>query len=184
MRNVVAGLFISLDGVTESPNRWQFDNFDEELGAAMGEMMSGTETFLLGRVTYEDWHTYWPTSKDEPFAGFINNVPKVVVSRTLDRVDWGGFDTVSLLGGDSAAKIGELKAQSGGTITVTGSPGLVRSLLQLGLLDELQLMIHPVVAGRGKRLFDGEGELQRLKLAASKTTRTGVVIATYRPKRS
>ena len=100
MRNVVAGLFISLDGVTESPNRWQFDNFDEELGAAMGEMMTGTGTFLLGRVTYEDWNTYWPTSKDEPFASFINNIPKIVVSTTLKDVSWGGFDTVSLLGGD------------------------------------------------------------------------------------
>ena len=183
MRNVVAGLFISLDGVTESPNRWQFDNFDEELGAATGEMMTGTETFLLGRVTYEDWNTYWPTSNDEPFASFINNIPKIVVSKTLKDVSWGGFDTVSLLEGDLSQEIGALKAQPGGTITVTGSPGLVRSLLQGGLLDELQLMIHPVVAGRGKRLF-GEGEPQRLTLATSKTTRTGVVIATYKPRRA
>lgn len=116
--------------------------------AAMGEMMADTETFLLGRVTYEDWHTYWPTSKDEPFASFINNVPKVVVSRTLENVTWGGFDTVSLLEGDLAAGIGKLKAQPGGAITLTGSPGLVRSLLQHDLLDELQLIIHPVVAGR------------------------------------
>lgn len=100
MRNVVSGLFISLDGVTESPDQWQFDNFDEDMGAAMGEMFSSVDTMLLGRVTFEEWAPYWPTSTDEPFASFINSVPKVVVSKTLKNVAWGDFDSISLLEGD------------------------------------------------------------------------------------
>ena len=83
MRKVVSGLFITLDGVTEAPNEWQFDSFDGDLGAEMGAMIAGTDTVLLGRVTYQEWAGYWPTASDEPFAGFINNTPKYVVSTTL-----------------------------------------------------------------------------------------------------
>ena len=110
MRKVASGLYISLDGVTESPDGWQFDNFDEELGAAMGEGLEFVDTLLLGRVTYEEWVSYWPSSNDEPYASFINNTPKVVASRTLKDVSWSDYDTVSLLGGDLTEGVGDLKA--------------------------------------------------------------------------
>jgi len=179
MRKVVSGLFISLDGVTEAPNEWQFDSFDQDLGTEMGAMIGETDTILLGRVTYQEWADYWPTSTDEPFASFINNTPKYVVSTTLDNVTW---QNSTLLKGNLAEEIARLKAQPGKTITVTGSPTLVRSMLQQDLLDELTLTIHPVIVGKGKRLFEPAGDLKRLELVSHKTTRTGVAILTYRPK--
>jgi dihydrofolate reductase len=178
LRKVVSGLFISLDGVTEAPYKWQFDNFDEDMGAAMTSQLDAQDAVLLGRVTYQEWAPYWPTSTDEPFATFINNVPKYVVSTTLDKVEW---QNSTLIKGNLAAEIAKLKQRPGKTIGVAGSPSLVRSLLQNDLLDELILMVHPVVAGSGKRLFNNEGDVKRLKLVDSKTTRTGVLIATYQP---
>ena len=184
MRKIVTGLFISLDGVVESPNQWQFDNFDEGVMAAMGSQISGIDTSLLGRVTYQEWEPYWPSSKDEPFASFINNTPKYVVSTTLDEVSWGQFDSPTLIKEDIPAEITKLKQQAGGDIGIAGSPTLVRSLLQNDLLDELVLLVHPVVVGKGKRLFEDGSELKRLELVNSKTTPTGVVILTYQPRHS
>jgi dihydrofolate reductase len=181
MRKVTSGLFISLDGVTESPDQWQFDLFDEDMMAAMRAHIAAEDTILLGRVTYQDWTHYWPTATDEPYASHINTTPKYVVSTTLDTVEWGKWQNISLIDGNLAEAIGRLKQQPGKNIGVAGSPTLVRSLLQAGLLDELTLMIHPVVAGSGKRLFEGEGALKRLKLVASTTTRSGVSILTYQP---
>ena len=182
MRKVISGLFISLDGVTESPDQWQFDHFDEDMMASMGSFITETDTILLGRVTYAEWAPYWPTSTDEPFASFINNTPKYVVSTTLDQVEWGKFDKPTLIKGNLGQAITKLKQQPGKNIGVAGSPTLVQSLLQANLLDELTLMVHPVVASRGKRLFKEESDLKRLKLVDSKTTRTGVAILTYQPR--
>jgi dihydrofolate reductase len=178
MRKVYAALFISLDGVTESPDKWQFDHFDDDMAAHMGEQLAAQDAVLLGRVTYQEWAPYWPTSTDEPFASFINATPKYVVSTTLDKVEW---QNSTLINGNLADEIATLKRQPGKNIGVAGSPTLVRSMLQASLLDELILMVHPVIAGRGKRLFADGGDLKRLKLVDSKTTRTGVVILTYRP---
>jgi dihydrofolate reductase len=183
MRKVVSGLFISLDGVAESPDQWQFDNFDEDMMASMGSFITETDTILLGRVTYDEWASYWPTSTDEPFASFINNTPKYVVSTTLDKVEWGNFDKPTLIKGNLVQEIARLKQQPGKNIGVAGSPTLAQSLLQADLLDELTLMVHPVVVGRGKRLFKDGVELKRLKLVDSKTTRTGVAILTYQPRK-
>ena len=180
MRKVVAGLFISLDGVTQSPDKWQFDHFDAEIMAAMGAHIAEEDAVLLGRVTYQEWASYWPTSTDEPYASHINNTPKYVVSTTLERVEWKNS---TLIKGNLGEEIARLKERPGKNIGVAGSPTLVRSLLQDGLLDELTLMIHPVVVGRGKRLFKEEGDLKRLRLADSKTTSTGVLIATFRPNK-
>ncbi len=179
MRKVVSGLFISLDGVTESPDKWQFDNFDNDMMAELGAFLTETDTVLLGRVTYQDWADYWPTSTDEPFASFINNTPKYVVSTTLDKVEW---QNSTLLKGNLTEEITSLKQQPGRNIGVTGSPTLVRSLLQNDLLDELTLMVHPVVVGGGKRLFKDSSDLKRLKLIRSKTTSTGVALLTYQPR--
>ena len=88
MRKVIAGLFISIEGVIQAPNQWQFDNFDNEMMAAMGAHIAREDTILLGRVTYQEWASYWPTSTDEPYASHINNTSKYVVSTTLDQVEW------------------------------------------------------------------------------------------------
>lgn len=178
MRKIVAALFISLDGVVESPEQWQFDNVDDDMMAEMSAALAVQDAVLLGRVTYQEWADYWPSSNDEPFASYINNTPKYVVSTTLDTVDW---QNSTLLTGDLARELATLKQQPGMSIGVAGSPTLVRSLLQAGLLDQLHLMIHPVVAGSGKRLFKDGDDLERLDLVDSKTTRTGVVLLTYQP---
>ncbi|HEX9859312.1 MAG TPA: dihydrofolate reductase family protein [Paracoccaceae bacterium] len=181
MRKVVASLFISLDGVTESPDKWQSDLFDEDMLASITSQISAEDAMLLGRVTYEEWAAFWPTSDDEPYASHINNTPKYVVSTTLDKVEWGKWDKPTLIKGDLAEEIARLKRQSGKNIGVGGSPTLVRSLLQDDLLDELTLMIHPVVVGNGKHLFNNGNDLKRLQLVNSKITSTGVAMLTYQP---
>src|SRR5690348_13377954 len=155
MRKVYAGLFSSIDGVVEAPSEWQ-PAFDQEMGAALSRMLQEQDAVLLGRVTWSEWAGYWPTSTDEPFAGWINTMPKYVASTTLDSVDQ--WRNSHLITGSLADFVGELRERDGGTIGVAGSPSLVRSLLDLGLLDELTLMISPVVAGGGRtRLFPGDG---------------------------
>lgn len=184
MRKVTSGLFISLNGVTERPDQWQGDVFNEEMGAALVEHMAAEDAILLGRVTYQEWEPYWTTATtDLEFADHINNLPKYVVSNTLEGVPWGQFGNATLVrGGDLAGTISRLKQQPGGNIGVLGSPTLARSLLNAGLLDELTLMVHPVVVGHGKRLFTGGGDLRQLDLVKSMTTKTGVAFLTYRPK--
>jgi dihydrofolate reductase len=181
MRKVYAGLFSSVDGVVEAPNEWQAA-FDEEMGAALSRMLDGQDAMLLGRVTYAEWAQYWPTSTDEPFASWVNGVQKYVASNTLDSVDWSNSTLIKGLVADFVA---ELREQPGGTIGVGGSPSLVRSLLGQGLLDELTLMISPVVAGGGrKRLFADDATLARLELVEAQPTSSGTLIATYRPAAS
>lgn len=179
MRKVVAGLYLSLDGVVESPERWQFDHFDDEIMSSLGSQLEAEDAVLLGRVTYQEWSAYWPTSTDEPFASFINNIPKYVVSTTLDRVDWSNS---TLVKGTLVEEITRLKQQPGKNIGVAGSPTLVQSLLVNNLLDELTLMILPVVVGSGKRLFKSDSGLKRLKLVGSQISSTGVAILTYQPR--
>ncbi len=176
MRKVVSGLFVSVDGVVEAPHLWQFDVFDQDMIEIMSAHLAGEDTILLGRVTYSEWAPYWPTSTDEPYASHINNTPKVVVSTTLKQVDWQNSTLVS---GNLPGVIGELKRQPGKNIGVAGSPTLVRSLLRDDLLDELILMVHPVIAGSGKRLFAEGDALKRLKLVDAKITGRGVAVLTY-----
>ncbi len=182
MRKLVSGLFVALDGVVEAPNRWQFE-FDPEMEASMGEQIARGDTVLLGRVTYQEWADYWPTSTNEPFAHFINTTPKYVVSTTLDKVSWGAYDNVHLVKVNVVEEIKRLKQQAGKDILVAGSPTLVESLLQADLLDELILLVHPLLAGEGKRLFKEGRALKRLKLSDSKATSSGAVILTYQPLR-
>ncbi|WP_412537841.1 dihydrofolate reductase family protein [Longispora sp. K20-0274] len=184
MRKVVSGLFVSVDGVAQAPNEWQFA-FDEQMGAALTETLESADTILLGRQTFTEWAGYWPTvteGDDAGFAKWINESPKYVVSSTLDSVDdWANS---TLVKGDLVAAVNELKAAEGKNITVAGSPTLVRSLLELDLLDELVLLIHPVIAGEGrKRLFADDAALKKLELVSAQPTSSGVIIATYRPVR-
>ncbi len=182
MRKIVAGLFISLDGVTESPQDWNGPFFNDEMGQAVGDAMASSDTLLLGRRTFEEFAAFWPTAdKSDPFADFINNTPKVVVSNTLGEVDW---QPTTVIRGDVVSQIRDLKEQPGKNIGMTGSPTLIRSLVKEGLLDELSLMVHPLVLGSGKRLFDDVAEQVPLTLVNSQTFKTGVVNLTYGPAES
>ena len=179
MRKVFAGLFMALDGVVQAPNEWQ-PGFDEEMGAALNEMLDGQDTILMGRGTFTEFAQYWPTSTDEPFASWINATTKHVFSSTLDSVDnWANSVLVST---PAAEYVDQLRRQTGGTIGVTGSPSLVRSLIDAQMLDELALMISPVAAGGGRaRLFADDHAPTPLQLVDAKGTSSGAIIATYRP---
>src|SRR4029453_10211793 len=150
MRKVVASLFYSLDGVVESP---EWSGFDEDMGEKINAVIERQDDVLLGRITYEEWAAYWPTSTDEPFTGFINDVRKHVASTNLKKVDWKNS---TLLGGDVAGAVKRLKARSGRDIGTHGSIRLVQSLMRQGVLDELILYVMPVVVGRGRALSDHE----------------------------
>ena len=181
MRKVTAGLFSSIDGVVEAPDQWQ-QAFDEEMGAALSGMLEEQDAVLLGRVTFTEWATYWPMSTDEPFASWINSTPKYGASTTLRSVDQWAHST--LIKGSLADFVADLRQEDGGTIGTAGSPTLVRSLIQHGLLDEITLMISPVVAGGGRaRLFPEDAALTPFELVEARPTSSGAVIATYRPVR-
>ena len=174
MRKIIAGMFIALDGVVEAPDQWHFPYFDDEMGAAVQSMMDGSDAMLLGRRSYEEFASYWPTSTDD-FADYMNGTPKYVVSNTLTSADWQNSTLVS---GDVVKELSRIKEQPGGNLSITGSGTLVVSLLRAGLLDELHLLVHPIVVGSGKRLF-GDGAQVPLKLVDSQTFGTGVLNLTY-----
>jgi dihydrofolate reductase len=180
MRKIVAGLFISLDGVYEAPDQWHFPYFNDEMGAAVDEQMQAADTMLLGRVTYQEFAGFWPqqSSDDVDIADHMNNTPKLVVSNTLDTLDW---QNSTLISGNVNDELNRQKQQPGKNISVVGSGTLVRTLLRDGLLDELRLLVHPIVVGSGKRLFpDGIGQ-QPLELVEAKPFSTGVLYLTYQP---
>jgi len=183
MRKLVASEFMSLDGVVGSPERWQLPYFDAEMGQEIQAAMEDSDAMLLGRVTYEEWAAFFPSqsSEDVPSADYMNETPKYVASRTLHGpLEWNNS---TLVEGELATEVEELKRQPGKDISVAGSPTLVRSLLREDLLDELRLMVHPVVVGGGKRLFEGGEEHKALELVDCKTFGTGDVYLTYRPTR-
>jgi dihydrofolate reductase len=179
MRKVTAGLFHSVDGAVEAPFKWQFDAFDDELGASLGNTLAVTDTVLLGRVGYEDWAAYWPNAKaDQDFGAWINAAPKLVASRTLKGpLAW---QNSTLIGGDLVTAVRELKSKPGKDIAVMSSISLVRQLMFAGLLDELTLITHPVIAGAGFRhLFDASDPTTRLSLKSALHTSRGNVVSTY-----
>jgi dihydrofolate reductase len=150
------------------------------MGEASASGMARSDALLLGRVTYEHLATYWPNQPGgTPMVDYINSVPKYVVSGTLEEpLAWNNS---TLIKGNVAEEIAKLKRQEGEDITVLRSGELVRSLLRGGLLDELRLMVHPVILGGGKRFFEDEEDRKALKLVDSHTFATGVVYLTYRP---
>jgi dihydrofolate reductase len=179
MRKIVAGLFISLDGVIEAPEQWHFPYFNDEMGEAVGSQMAAADTMLLGRRTYEEFAGYWADKgSDVEFADVMNNTPKLVASTTLKAVEW---QNSTLLGDDVAEELRRLKQEPGKNISITGSATLVRSLLRDGLIDELRLLVHPIVVGSGKRLFEDQAERVPLKLVDSQVFSTGVLYLTYAP---
>ncbi|MGW7533210.1 dihydrofolate reductase family protein [Amycolatopsis sp. NPDC054798] len=176
MRKIVASLFVSLDGVAEAPETWHFPYFDDEMGNAVGAAMAGSDAMLLGRVQYQQFAAFWPASEDE-VADFMNNQKKYVVTNTLTEAEWNNTEIIS---GDVLGRIRELKSGEGKDIGVTGSLTLVRALLTAGLLDQLQLFVHPIVLGKGARWFDDLGTVE-LRLASAETFPTGVIHQTYIP---
>jgi dihydrofolate reductase len=179
MRKIVAGLFMSLDGVVESPEQWQTPYFNDEMGQAIGAQMAESDTLLLGRRTYQEFASFWPNQpSDAPFAEQMNAIPKLVVSTTLDTLEWKNS---SLIRGNLVEQLTKLKQQPGKNLNVTGSGTLVRSLLHENLLDELQLMVCPVVVGRGRCLYEGGNDQKALTLVNSGSFSTGVLQLTYQP---
>ena len=179
MRKVTAGLFYSVDGVAEAPNTFQFDSFDAELGALLEQTMANVDTVLMGRTGYQEWSGYWPTAEhDQDFGAFINSVPKFVASRTLKPADvtWAN---AGLIEGELADFVRDLKNRKGGTIAAMAGMSLVRQLLLAGLMDELTLLVHPVIAGTGRHLFTEDTPRTRLDLIRSQQTSKGNIVLTY-----
>lgn len=172
---IKSGLFISLDGVIEAPETWHFPYFDDAMGGAVGAMMDGNDALLLGRKTYEGFASFWPSADPEdPTTAQMNGSPKYVVSTTLTEATW---ENSTLVSGDVKAEIAELKqAHQLGT---SGSATLVQWLLENDLLDELHLLVHPIVVGSGKKLFE-DGAQVPLTLVSSETFPTGVLYLVYK----
>jgi dihydrofolate reductase len=184
MRKVVASELVSLDGVMEKPVQWAFSYSNDEMAKANASGMANSDAMLLGRVTYEEFAAFWPYQDrtEQPYTNHLNNTPKYVVSRTLDEpLEW---QNSFLVKGDVAEEVSKLKEQPGKDIGIVGSGALVRWLLRENLLDELSLMVHPIVLGRGERLFEEGGDQKALELVDSKTFSTGVVHLTYQLVRS
>jgi dihydrofolate reductase len=180
LRRVVAVELVSLDGVMEAPEEWAFSYSNDEMEEANASGMAASDALLLGRVTYEGMAAFWPNQPGgTPMVDYINSVPKFVVSETLkEPLEWNNS---TLIEGEVAEGVAELKRRPGNVITILGSGVLVRSLLQDSLLDELRLMVYPVVIGNGKRLFDDWGDQTPLELVDAKAFATGVLYLTYRP---
>ena len=183
MRTVISHTFVTLDGVA-APDAVMdtiasLRKSDEVLGDFFGKV-ADEDAMLLGRVTYQEWADYWPTSDFEPFASHINSAAKYVVSRSLQDAPWGEHPSATVINGDLAEAVRELKQQPGKNIGVHGSPTLVEALLHADLLDEMRLEIYPVIAGSGPRLFNDGHVPKQLRLSESLITSNGVAILTYK----
>lgn len=174
MRKIVAGLMISVDGVVEAPEAWTGPYFRPEIGQVVGSIMAEGDTMLLGRVTYQTFAASFVGNTSDPMAAQLSAVPKVVVSTTLERAGW---ENSRLIRDDVATEIARLKDQPGRNINISGS--LVAWLLGQGLLDELNLLLFPVVVGHGKRLFGGDGAQVPLELVHSEAFSGGVLHLIY-----
>ncbi|GAA0906815.1 dihydrofolate reductase family protein [Virgisporangium aurantiacum] len=183
MRKIVAGLFISLDGVVEAPDQWHFPYFNDEMGTAVGGMLGDADTMLFGRVTYDSFAGAWPEREaageaDAGFAKQLGDARKIVVSHQPLEFTWRNSEQLQ---GDFVEAVTALKESPGGTIGMSGSPSVIRQLLAAGLLDELHLLLHPIAVRRGAKLFD-EGESSvPLRLVSSETFTTGVLNLVYAP---
>jgi dihydrofolate reductase len=192
MRKVIANEWMTLDGVVQAPaypdedttggfehGGWHTRYFDDLSMSWVIENVTGAGGFLLGRGTYEMFAAHWPnaSAEEQALAEPLNALPKYVASTTLSEpLEW---QSSTLLRGDLREAVSALKSEGGRDLHVIGSPGLVRSLMGHGLLDELRLMIDPLLVGGGKRLFRDDGVLRPLRLVDSQVTTTGAIIATY-----
>lgn len=175
MRKITSGLYITVDGVVESPEKWSFAYASPEIDQFVGAAFAQADTMLLGRVTYQTFAGSF-AGQAGGIADIMNNTPKLVVSKSLSKTDW---QNSVLIKGDVRTELLKLKEQPGRNIGIGGSPTLVRWLLQEGLLDELWLTIVPLVLGKGQRLFPNDGPRVPLNLAEAKTSKTGVLLTRY-----
>jgi dihydrofolate reductase len=190
MRKLMVTTFVSLDGVMQAPGGadedreggfehggWAVPHIDQLVIERMTEVTGRAGALLLGRRTYEEFAATWPLAgADDPIGAKLNRMPKYVASRTLDTVSWSGS---TLLTGDAAEAVGELKQGDGGEIQVHGSGGLIQTLIAHDLVDEFHLLVFPVLLGSGKRLF-AEGTIPAgLELVGGTTLGTGVFVGTY-----
>jgi len=192
MSKVVVNINLTLDGVMQAPGRadedtrggfkyggWATPYFDPVMAGNAAKGMSEMPALLFGRRTYEDFYAVWPNRTDNPFTAFLDNVQKYVVSTTLtEPLPW---QNSTLLKGDAATNVVALKQQSEKDLLILGCGLLVQSLMQANLIDEYVLSIHPLVLGSGRRLFPDGSLFTKFRLVESKTTTTGVLIATYQP---
>jgi dihydrofolate reductase len=176
VRKVIVSTFVTLDGVMEEPQNWNFQFWNDDHTDYATEMLFASDALLLGRETYEGFASSWSTRSGD-FADKINNMPKYVASTTLQEpLSWNA----TLIKGDVPQEVAKLKQQPGKDILIYGSSTLVRSLLPHGVIDDLQLWVYPVVLGSGRRVFE-EGSEAKLKLLDTKPFSTGVVILSYQP---
>ena len=186
MRKIKATMFISVDGVVEAPDQWHFPYFSDEMGAAVNDVMGTVDTLLLGRVTYDSFAGAWPEreaagGEDAPFAKALGDARKVIASRQDLDLTWRNSE---LLEGDLVEAVIALKEEPGDThIAISGSPSIVRQLLEAGLLDELHLLVHPIAVRTGMRLFD-DGVSIPLRLISSEKFENGVMNVVYGPDES
>ncbi|MFE9478232.1 dihydrofolate reductase family protein [Streptomyces spororaveus] len=192
---IVITEFISLDGVVQAPGGqgedddgdfahggWSHPFFDPEVvGGSFTEALENAEALLFGRRTWQTMAAAWPGRTGDPFADRMNSVPKYVVSQTLGEGDLTWHNTTRIDGGKAVARIRELHEAEGGDLVVMGSPTLVRTLLSEGLVDELRLMVMPVLLGGGKSIFPADGGLRPLELVSTAISPAGVHVCTYRP---
>ena len=191
MGRVIVFNSLTLDGVMQAPGRadedvrggfthggWALPYADEAMGRAAAESWANTGAILLGRRTYEDFYSVWPKRKDNPYTEVLNNTLKYVASTKLkEPLPWMNS---KLLEGDAAKAVARVKKEMSKDLVVLGSGVLVESLMRNDLIDQYVLLIHPLVLGSGRRMFNG-AEATPLQLIDSKTTAKGVVIATYQP---
>ena len=190
MRPLVVTTFVTLDGVMQAPGGpgedpsggfshegWLVPHFDDALGEQISQWFTGAQDFLLGRTTYEIFYASWPKMiSDDPVSQGLNFKKKYVASRTLSSVEW---ETAELLQGDVGDAVRKLTTEDGGELQVHGSAGLIQTLLKEDLVDELRLVVFPVVLGEGKRLF-GDGAIPRTwRLTAQATSSTGALMLSY-----
>jgi dihydrofolate reductase len=174
-RKVVAGYFVSLDGVAEAPDRF-FTAWDDETDASGAELIADQDAVVLGRRSYDEWAEFWPGSEIEPFASFINAVPKYVATSTPLEREWTNSRVID---GGLVDFVRHLKGRPGGDIGVHASISVTRTLLAAGLVDELRLVIAPTIAGSGQRLFEGLPPI-RLETIRGAASSRGHLLVDYR----
>ena len=176
MRKIIAGLFVSVDGTVEFANEFVGGYMDAEVGQDMGVLMTERDAILLGANTYREMAPHWPT-QEGPLAAQMNETPKFVVSSTLDSVE--GWQNSTLISGDPLAELTRLKQARGKNMQIVGSLTLTETLLRAGVVDELYMLVFPVVFGRGRRLFERGGDPVALALKECRAFSNGVVKNVY-----
>jgi len=187
MRKVILQMLVSLDGIIEGPNgELDWFIFDEEMWKDVNDLLSTVDTALFGRVAYQAFANYWPSVATNPsspkseidFAHWIENTPKIVFSKTLEKVEWKNSRLVKE---NIAEEVSKMKQQPGKDLLIFGGAGIAQTFMKLGLIDEYRIRVHPIVLGRGIPLFKDLNDKHKLKLIKTKTFNSGVLSLVYQP---